>query len=59
MPGLVDGHLHPLEAGLRLQQCSLNYESLSVEDLQQRVQACLEWTCGLTNVDNSYLRRFP
>jgi predicted amidohydrolase YtcJ len=44
MPGLVDGHLHPLEAGLRLQQCSLNYESLSVEELQQRVQACLDRT---------------
>jgi predicted amidohydrolase YtcJ len=46
MPGLVDGHLHPLEAGLRLQQCSLNYESLSVEELQQRVQACLDRTRG-------------
>jgi predicted amidohydrolase YtcJ len=46
MPGLVDGHLHPLEAGLRLQQCSLNYESLSVEELQQRVQACLDKTRG-------------
>jgi predicted amidohydrolase YtcJ len=44
MPGLVDGHLHPLEGGLRLQQCSLNYEALSVEELQQRVQACLDKT---------------
>ncbi len=44
MPGLVDGHLHPLEGGLRLRQCSLNYESLSVEELQQRVQACIDRT---------------
>lgn len=44
MPGLVDGHLHPLEAGLKLQKCSLNYESLTVEELQQRVQACLDKT---------------
>src|SRR5262245_2349803 len=44
MPGLVDGHLHPLEAGLKLQKCSLNYESLTVAELQQRVQTCLDKT---------------
>lgn len=44
MPGLIDGHLHPLAAGLQLQGCSLNYESLSVPDMQQRVQACLDKT---------------
>src|SRR6185369_10589485 len=38
------GHLHPLEAGLKLQKCSLNYESLTVEELQKRVQACLDKT---------------
>lgn len=47
MPGLVDGHLHPLEAGLKLQKCSLDYESLTVEQLQQRVQACLDKTKDL------------
>lgn len=47
MPGLVDGHLHPLEAGLKLQKCSLNYESLTVEQMQQRVQACLDKTRNL------------
>src|SRR5581483_7648303 len=44
MPGLIDGHMHPLEAGLKLQKCSLNYESLTVEELQKRVQACLDQT---------------
>lgn len=44
MPGLVDGHMHPLEAGLKLQKCSLNYESLTVDELQRRVQACLDQT---------------
>jgi predicted amidohydrolase YtcJ len=44
MPGLVDGHLHPLEAGQKLQSCSLNYESLTVQEVQQRVQACLDKT---------------
>ena len=42
MPGLVDGHMHPLEAGAQLLKCSLNYESLTVAELQQRVQACLD-----------------
>jgi predicted amidohydrolase YtcJ len=44
MPGLVDGHMHPLEAGLKLRKCSLNYESLTVDELQQRVQSCLDKT---------------
>jgi predicted amidohydrolase YtcJ len=42
MPGLVDGHMHPLEAGTQLLKCSLNYESLTVAELQQRVQSCLD-----------------
>jgi predicted amidohydrolase YtcJ len=42
MPGLVDGHMHPLEAGTQLLKCSLNYESLTVAELRQRVQSCLD-----------------
>jgi predicted amidohydrolase YtcJ len=42
MPGLVDGHMHPLEAGLKLLKCSLNYESLTVPEMQARIQACLD-----------------
>jgi predicted amidohydrolase YtcJ len=41
MPGLIDGHMHPLEAGLQLLKCSLNYESLTTVEMQQRIQACL------------------
>jgi predicted amidohydrolase YtcJ len=44
MPGVVDGHMHPLEAGLKLEKCSLNYESLTVAQFEQRIQACLEQT---------------
>ena len=44
MPGLVDGHMHPLEGGLTLRKCNLNYESLTVGQLQKRVQACLDAT---------------
>lgn len=42
MPGLVDGHMHPLGAGKQLLKCSLNYESLTVDELQLRVQACID-----------------
>ncbi|HKU17108.1 MAG TPA: amidohydrolase [Steroidobacteraceae bacterium] len=44
MPGLVDGHMHPMEAGATLLKCNLHYASLTVAELQQRVQACLEQT---------------
>jgi predicted amidohydrolase YtcJ len=42
MPGLVDGHMHPIEAGMQLLKCSLNYESLTIAEMQQRIQACLD-----------------
>ncbi len=42
MPGLIDGHMHPLEAGRNLLDCSLNYESLTVAEFQARIQACLD-----------------
>jgi len=44
MPGLIDGHMHPLEGGLVLRKCSLNYEPLTVLQMQQRVQDCLDKT---------------
>lgn len=42
MPGIVDGHMHPFEAGAQLLKCNLNYESLTVAEFQQRLQACLD-----------------
>ena len=42
MPGLVDGHMHPLEAGVQLLKCSLNYESLTIVEMQRRIQSCLD-----------------
>ena len=44
MPGLVDGHMHPLEGGTVLMKCNLNYERLTVAQLQARIQACLDAT---------------
>jgi predicted amidohydrolase YtcJ len=42
MPGLIDGHMHPLEAGRVLLKCNLNYASLTVAEFQRRIQACLD-----------------
>ncbi|MBS0581216.1 MAG: amidohydrolase [Proteobacteria bacterium] len=46
MPGLVDGHMHPLEGGQKLMKCSLNYERLTVPQMQAAIQKCLDDTRG-------------
>jgi predicted amidohydrolase YtcJ len=46
MPGLVDGHMHPLQAGTQLLKCGLDYASLTVAELQARVQKCLDESAG-------------
>jgi predicted amidohydrolase YtcJ len=42
MPGIIDGHMHPLQAGTVMLKCNLDYAALTVVQLQQRVQACLD-----------------
>jgi len=42
MPGLVDGHVHALQGGAELLACNLNYDALTIEQFQQRIQACLD-----------------
>ncbi len=44
MPGLVDGHMHPLQGGGSLLKCNLNYEQLDIARLQARIQSCLDKT---------------
>jgi predicted amidohydrolase YtcJ len=44
MPGLVDGHMHPMMGGASLLKCNLNYERLTIEQMQSRIQACLDQT---------------
>ena len=44
MPGLIDGHMHPLGGGLVLRKCGLNYEPLTVPEMQGRIQDCLDKT---------------
>jgi predicted amidohydrolase YtcJ len=42
MPGLVDGHMHPLAGGYSLLGCDLKYERLTVEQVLARIQRCLD-----------------
>ncbi len=42
MPGLIDGHMHPQSGGLRMLDCNLNYERLTVPEMQARIQACVD-----------------
>jgi predicted amidohydrolase YtcJ len=42
MPGLVDGHQHPLQGGGTLLKCNLNYEQLNVAQMRSKIQACLD-----------------
>ena len=44
MPGLVDGHSHPLQGGGTLLKCNLNYEQLNVAQMQTKIQSCLDKT---------------
>ena len=42
MPGLVDGHMHPLAGGMVLSNCNLQYGPLTVDQFSTRVQASLD-----------------
>jgi predicted amidohydrolase YtcJ len=44
MPGLVDGHMHPLSGGATLLGCDLKYERLTLAQMQSRLQGCLDAT---------------
>jgi len=44
MPGLVDGHMHPLQGGAQLLKCNLNYQALTVAEFRAKIQACLDGT---------------
>ena len=44
MPGLVDGHMHPLSGGMKILGCSLNYAALTIAQFQAKIQTCLDAT---------------
>ena len=46
MPGLVDGHMHPLSGGEGLLKCSLDYLPLTVAQIRERIAKCLADTAS-------------
>ena len=44
MPGLVDGHMHPIMGGASLLKCNLQYERFTVPQMRARIQTCLDKT---------------
>ena len=44
MPGLHDGHMHPLGGGAGLLKCSLDYQPLTIPELKTRIAKCLSDT---------------
>jgi predicted amidohydrolase YtcJ len=42
MPGLIDGHMHPLDGGGALMTCNLDYAPLTLPQFSARIQACLD-----------------
>jgi predicted amidohydrolase YtcJ len=44
MPGLVDGHMHPMMGGASLLKCNLSYGRFTIEQMQARIQKCLDQT---------------
>jgi predicted amidohydrolase YtcJ len=41
MPGIHDGHIHPLGGGQTLTACSLGYEPLTLDQMRDVIAACL------------------
>ena len=52
MPGIIDGHIHPFDAGVQLTKWNLNYEALSVEEFLERIQAGLDAESGKKDTDS-------
>jgi len=44
MPGIQDGHMHPLYAGRGMRGCNLHYKQLTIGEMQDRIAACLQAT---------------
>lgn len=42
MPGLIDAHMHTGAAGEALVKCNLNYETLTIEQVQAHLQKCID-----------------
>lgn len=51
MPGLIDGHMHPLGGGKSLTGCNLGYAALTLDQTLAAIQACLDQEAKAGNDD--------
>lgn len=42
MPGIIDAHMHPQSGGLKTMMCNLEYLPLSMAQMNERIQKCLD-----------------
>lgn len=42
MPGMIDGHIHPLSGGGMIRACNLNYQPLTEAQFLAGIQTCLD-----------------
>ncbi|MBK6862269.1 MAG: amidohydrolase [Ideonella sp.] len=42
LPGFIDAHIHPVLGAERLGQCSMDGETLTIEEILPRIQACVD-----------------
>lgn len=56
MPGLIDGHMHPMGGGEGTLRCNLDYKPLTVAQLQDKVRACLADMAGKGEEEQEWLQ---
>ncbi|RYP08931.1 hypothetical protein DL764_001584 [Monosporascus ibericus] len=50
IPGLIDTHIHPIDAGRAMLGCSLRFQQLTQDALRKVIQACLDRQPGETGL---------
>ncbi|KAK1917769.1 hypothetical protein P3342_000484 [Pyrenophora teres f. teres] len=50
IPGLIDAHIHPLDAGRAMLGCTMRFQQLTQAALRQNIQACLDSQPGQTGL---------
>jgi predicted amidohydrolase YtcJ len=50
IPGLIDAHMHPIDAGRAMLGCTLRFQQLTQENLRKIIQACLDSQPGETGL---------
>lgn len=51
MPGLIDAHIHPLTGGAGMLKCNLEYQPMTIAQMQARIGKCLADSSGKSSAD--------